>query len=105
MSVATLFGTVYPIKNKDEDFLFTDTESGGNRRIFGFPVVLDDNIPAGTVLFGNFPYYGVNIPQGIAVEVSRESGFTSGLVDFRALCIADGKPIVPGAFVKVEVSA
>lgn len=105
MSVATLFGTVYPIKNKDEDFLFTDTESGGNRRIFGFPVVLDDNIPAGTVLFGNFRYYGVNIPQGIAVEVSRESGFTSGLVDFRALCIADGKPIVPGAFVKVEVSA
>lgn len=105
MSVATLFGTVYPIKNKDEDFLFTDTESGGNRRIFGFPVVLDDNIPAGTVFFGNFRYYGVNIPQGIAVEVSRESGFTSGLIDFRALCIADGKPIVPGAFVKVEVSA
>ena len=105
LSAATLFGTVYPLKNKNEDFLFTDTENGGYRRLFGFPVVLDDNIPAGTILFGNFRYYGVNIPQGIAIEVSRESGFTSGLIDFRALCIADGKPIVPGAFVKVEVTA
>ena len=105
LSAATLFGTVYPLKNKNEDFLFTDTENGGYRRLFGFPIVLDDNIPAGTILFGNFRYYGVNVPQGIAIEVSRESGFTSGLVDFRALCIADGKPIVPGAFVKVEVSA
>ena len=41
----------------------------------------------------------------VAVEVSRESGFASGLIDYRALCIADGKPIVPGAFVKVEVQA
>ena len=43
--------------------------------------------------------------EGVAVEVSRESGFTSGLIDYRALCIADGKPIIPGAFVKVEVDA
>ena len=105
LSAATLFGTVYPLKNQNEDFLFTDTENGGYWRLFGFPIVLDDNIPAGTILFGNFRYYGVNVPQGIAIEVSRESGFTSGLIDFRALCIADGKPIVPGAFVKVEVTA
>ena len=85
--------------------LFTDSIAGGARRLFGYEVVVDDNIPAGTVLFGNFKYYGVNVPEGVAVEVSRESGFTSGLIDFRALCIADGKPIVPAAFVKVTVSA
>ncbi len=104
MSTATLFGQVYPLKDNDGRYLFTDTESGGVRRLFGFPIVLDDNIPAGTVLFGNFRYYGVNLPQGVAVEVSRESGFTSGLIDFRALCIADGKPIVPGAFVKIAAA-
>ena len=93
------------LKNLDGDYLFTDTEKGGVRRLFGFEIVLDDNIPAGTVLFGNFHYYGVNIPAGVAVEMSRDSGFTSGLIDYRALCIADGKPIVPGAFVKLEVSA
>lgn len=105
MSTATLYGQVYPLKDGDGRYLFTDTESGGVRRLFGFEIVLDDNIPAGTVLFGNFHYYGVNVPEGVAVEVSRESGFTSGLIDYRALCIADGKPIVPGAFVKVEVDA
>lgn len=105
MSTATLFGSVYPLKDGNERYFFTDPERGGVRRLFGFEIVLDDNIPAGTILFGNFRYYGVNVPQGIAVEVSRESGFTSGLIDYRALCIADGKPIVPGAFVKVEVKA
>jgi len=105
MSTATLFGSVYPLKDGDGRYFFTDTGSGGSRRLFGFEIVPDDNIPAGTVLFGNFRYYGVNIPQGVAIEVSRESGFTSGLINYRALCIADGKPIVPGAFVKLEVTA
>ena len=105
MSPATLFGSVYPLKDGENRYFFTDPERGGVRRLFGFEIVLDDNIPAGTILFGNFRYYGVNIPQGVAIEVSRESGFTSGLIDYRALCIADGKPIVPGAFVKVEVQA
>ena len=105
MSTATLFGTVYPLKDGNGRYFFTDAESGGIRRIFGFEVVLDDNIPSGTVLFGNFKYYGINIPEGVAVEMSRESGFTNGLIDYRALCIADGKPIVPGAFAKLEVTA
>jgi len=104
MSNATLFGSVYPLKDGDGRYMFTDTESGGVRRLFGFPVVVDDNIAAGTVLFGNFKYYGVNIPQGVAIEVSRESGFTSGLIDYRALCIADGKPIVPAAFTKLTIT-
>ena len=105
MSTATLFGQVYPLKDDNGAYLFTDSIAGGARRLFGYEVVVDDNIPAGTVLFGNFKYYGVNVPEGVAVEVSRESGFTSGLIDFRALCIADGKPIVPAAFVKVTVAA
>ena len=105
MSTATLFGSVYTLKDNDGRYYFSDPSTGGVHRLFGFEIVLDDNIPAGTILFGNFRYYGVNIAQGIAIEVSRESGFTSGLIDYRALCIADGKPIVPSAFVKVEVAA
>lgn len=105
MSTATLFGSVYALKDNDGRYYFADPGNGGVHRLFGFEIVLDDNIPAGTILFGNFRYYGVNIPQGVAVEVSRESGFASGLIDYRALCIADGKPIVSGAFVKVEVQA
>jgi HK97 family phage major capsid protein len=105
MSTATLFSQVYPLKDSTGAYLFTNTESGGQHRLFGFQIVIDDNIPAGTILFGNFRYYGVNVPEGVAIEVSRESGFTSGMIDYRALCIADGKPIVSSAFVKVTVNA
>jgi HK97 family phage major capsid protein len=105
MSNATLFGQVYPLKTTVGDFIFANPESGGVHRLFGFEIVVDDNLPAGVVLFGNFGYYGVNVPAGIAVECSRESGFTSGLIDYRALCIADGKPIIPGAFVKITAGA
>jgi len=103
MSTATLFNSVYPLKDNNGAYIFTDTEKGGQHRLFGYQIVLDDNLPAGVIMFGNFRYYGVNVPQGVAVEVSRESGFTSGLIDYRALCIADGKPILPAAFVKIEV--
>lgn len=105
MSTATLFGQIYPLKTSDGEFIFAGPESGGVHRLFGFEIVVDDNIPVGTVLFGNFKYYGVNVPEGVAVEMSRESGFTSGLIDYRALCIADGKPILPAAFVKIEVAS
>lgn len=104
ISTATLFGMVYRMKDGDARYYFTDTETGGVRRLFGFEIVLDDNLPTGTILFGNFRYYGLNIPSGIVVETSRDSGFTSGLIDYRALMMADGKPIVDKAFVKLEIA-
>ena len=105
MSTATLYGDVFPLQDGAQRFfMFVDTANGGQKNIFGFPYVLDDNIPRGTILFGNFKYYGVNLPQGVLVETSRESGFTSGLIDYRALAIADGKPILPEAFVKLTIS-
>jgi HK97 family phage major capsid protein len=105
MSYVTLYSQLYPLKTTIGEFIFACPESGGVHRLFGFPIVLDDNIPVGEILFGNFKYYGFNVPQGVAVEMSRESGFTSGLIDYRALCIADGKPILPGAFVKITTGA
>jgi len=104
MANATLFSSVYPTKTAAGDLVFTqDAQNGSVRRLFGFEIVIDDHIPVGTILFGNFRYYGINMPEGIAIESSRESGFTSGLIDYRALCIADAKPIVPAAFVKLTV--
>ena len=105
MSTATLYGDVYPLQDgTDRYFMFFDNANGGQKNLFGIPFVLDDNIPRGTVLYGNFRYYGVNLPQGVLVETSRESGFTSGLIDYRALAIADGKPIMPEAFAKLTIS-
>ena len=71
-------------------------------KILGHEVVIDDNIADNAVYFGNFAQYmGYNMPEGIAIEVSRESSFRKGLIDYRALAIADCKPIVTEAFVKL----
>lgn len=106
LSTTTLFGSIYPVKTGNGEFLLMqDAQNGSVRRLFGFEIVIDDNIPTGTILFGNFKYYVLNVPAGIAVETSRDSGFTSGLIDFRALCIADGRVIVPEAFIKLTVAA
>jgi len=56
-------------------------------------------LPDDVILFGNFKYMAYNIPEGIIVEVSRESSFKSALIDYRAMAIADCKPILPEAFV------
>ncbi len=69
--------------------------------ILGHEVVIDDNIADGDIYLGNANYYGYNIPEGIMIEVSRESSFKSGLIDYRALAVADAKPIVTEAFVKL----
>jgi len=105
MSSHTLYNRVYHTKTATGDYIFTTNNQNDTIiRLFGFPIVVDDFIEDDTILFGNFKYYGVNIPEGIAVEVSRESGFTSGLIDYRAMAVTDGKPLVNEAFVKLTIT-
>jgi HK97 family phage major capsid protein len=105
LSNATLFSSVYPAQTADGALiLMPDVQNGVVRRLFGFEIVTDDFLPLNTIIFGNFRYYGANIPSGVAVEMSRDSGFRNALIDYRALCIADAKPIVPEAFVKLTVT-
>ena len=63
--------------------------------------MVDDYLPAETIIFGNFNYMGYNMPEGITIEASRESSFKKGLIDYRAMAVADCKPIVEEAFVKL----
>ena len=103
MSNATLYSQVYGIVDTTGRPVFTpDPRNELIGRILGFPVVIDDYIEDGTVLFGNFYYMAYNLPEGISVDRSTESGFTRGLVDYRAIAIADTKPIVQEAFAKLE---
>lgn len=106
MNNATLYDQVYGIVDTNERPIFTpDPRNELIGRILGFPVVVDDYLPDGAILFGNFYYMGYNLPEGIAIERSTESGFTQGLIDYRALAIADTKPIVTDAFVKLAAAA
>lgn len=102
MNNTTLYADVYGLvdENKRPIFVADPTEKGKGR-ILGFPVEVDDFMDDHDILFGDFRYNGYNLPSGIALDVSRDSSFSKGLVDFRALAIADCKPIVDEAFVYV----
>lgn len=102
MNNATLYQHVYGLTDDNARPIYVaDMTEPGKGKILGFDCVVDDYMPDDTIVFGNYQYYGFNMPAGIAVDVSRESSFKSGLVDYRALAIADAKPIVSEAFTKL----
>ena len=106
MNNATLYTHVYGIVDQNKRPIFiADPKNESIGYILGREVVIDDNIADGDIYLGNFNYMGYNIPEGIVIEVSRESSFKSGLIDYRAMAIADCKPIVTEAFVKLHEAA
>lgn len=104
MNNATLYRAFYGMVDGNKRPVFiADTQGDKIGKILGFEVVIDDNIADNDVYFGNFAkYLGYNMPEGVVIEVSRESGFRKGVVDYRALAIADTKPIISEAFVKIS---
>lgn len=103
MSNATLYGDVYGLVDANGRPIFiTDPKNEEIGYILGKPVVVDDNIADDVILLGNLNYMGYNIPEGLMIEVSRDSSFKSGLIDYRALAIADTKPLVTEAFIKLS---
>lgn len=106
MNNATLYNHVYNVLDGNGRPIFVaDTNKSDVGYVLGKEVVIDDNIADDTIIIGNFKYMAYNMPQGLLIEASRESSFKKGLVDYRALAIADTKPLVTEAFVKVEVTA
>lgn len=103
---AFLWGTVYGLHDGNNRPLYQPDITGqGSGKLFGFDIVIDDNIPANTIYFGNFAkYLGYNMPDGIVIETSTQSSFKKGLIDYRAMAIADCKPIVGEAFVKMYIA-
>lgn len=103
MNNATLYTSFYGmVDSTGRPIFIADPKSESIGKILGHEVVIDDNMPDDTAILGNYAQYmGYNMPEGIAVEVSRESSFRKGLIDYRALAVADCKPIVKEAFVKL----
>ena len=102
MNNATLYNRFYGLVDNNERPIFViDPKVEKIGKVLGFPVVIDDNIAGETIFFGNFEYMGYNIPEGIMLEVSRDSSFKSGLIDYRAMAVADCKPVIEEAFIKL----
>lgn len=102
MNNAALYNLFYGMQDANKRPIFiADPKAENIGKILGFPVVVDDYLPADTIIFGNFNYMGYNMPEGITIEASRESSFKSGLIDYRAIAVCDCKPIVQEAFIKL----
>lgn len=103
MNNATLYNSIYGIVDTTGRPIFiADPKNENIGYILGKPVIIDDNIADNNIFLGNFNYLGYNIPEGIIIETSRESSFKYGVIDYRALAIADTKPLVSEAFIKLS---
>lgn len=107
LSTATLYNAVYGLVDGNKRPIFVqDAQNDEVGRILGKRVVVDDHIADNTIFYGDFKdYYAVNIANGIAVESSTESSFKSGRVDYRAIAVADAKPLATEAFVQIAINA
>jgi len=105
MNNSTLYNQVVAMVDGNQRPLFNQATDGAPDRILGKPVVIDDFLSDDFILLGNFQYYAMNYPQSIMLEVSRDSSFRRGLIDYRALAVADGKPIISEAFVGLSLSS
>lgn len=77
-----------------------DVESPAKYNILGYHVVLDDNVPTDTILFGDFKAYKMNLAKAPQVTSDDSVAFRTGSRVYRAMALADGKLAVNSAFVK-----
>ncbi len=94
MSSNTLYNQVAQIMDKNDKPIFIpNVVDGFEGKLLGRPVVAYDSMADDTIIFGNFAYYFFNWVLPFIIEKSKEAGFTSGSTVYRALGLADGKPV------------
>ncbi|SMO54977.1 phage major capsid protein [Melghirimyces algeriensis] len=106
MNRSMLFGGIRKIKTTDGQPIFTyNPQDPARNAVLGYPVIVDDYMPDSKILLGDLNYYYWNFSQAPQIETSREAAFRSGKVVYRGLAVADGKPALSEAFVKIEEAA
>lgn len=69
-----------------------DVQSPAKYNILGFPVIVDDNCAADTIIFGNLKEgYKFNFAQSPVVSADESVAFRAGSTVYRAMALCDGK--------------
>jgi HK97 family phage major capsid protein len=106
MPRALFFTDVIGIEDKNgQPVCHADVESPAKYNVLGYHVILDDNIPADTILFGDFKAYKMNIAKAPVISSDDSVAFRSGSRVYRALALADGKLAMTSAFVRYNRAA
>jgi len=112
MSSDTFFNKVMTLKDDQKRPLVVQGVAGVDRApeymLLGHRVLLEsstDTETANNLLFGNFrDGYAFNIAKDVAIESDGSVEFRKGSVVYRAMALADGKPVIDDAFAVLSVA-
>lgn len=96
MNPTTFWTDVVAKQSNDKYKILTDDY----KRLLGYPILLDDNVTAGDIFFGDFKKVVGNLSQNIKIDRSTESGFLYNAIDYRGTAIFDCDLAVDECFVK-----
>jgi len=96
MPSAVFFSDVVPALA--EKGIGVDSQDALKYQIAGYPVILDDNLTADSIVFGDFSFYHWNWAKDVTVDRDTSVGFRTGSVVYRAFGLADGKVVNAAAF-------
>ena len=106
MPRALFYSDVVGITDTGKKPIFhTDLESPAKFNILGYPVILDDKVPADNSLFGDLKAYKLNIAKEPAVTADDSVAFRTGSRVYRVMALADGKLAETDAFVRYNRAA
>lgn len=99
MSTNTLYNDILAITDTNGRPIFDITQN----KVLGREVTECDDVPDGTIIFGDFSEYMFNWSKDAQLSKSEESAFASGDTVYRILALADGGLVDLGAIVAVEL--
>lgn len=88
---STTLGMVEKIKDDNGRPIFKEESDKNVPLLSNKPVLVYDNIPDGTILFGDLEYYFFNFVKAFEIAKDTSVGFKSGKTCYRAMALCDGK--------------
>lgn len=95
MPRALFYGEVLGMEDTTENrIVVADAQAPAKFNILGYPVIVDDNCSADTVIFGDLrECYKFNFAKAPEVMSDDSVGFRTGSTVYRVMALADGKPV------------
>ena len=99
MPRAVFYGEVLGLEDTTGNrVVVADAQASAKFNILGYPVIVDDNCSADTVIFGDLKEYKFNFAKAVEVKSDESVAFRTGSTVYRAMCLADGKIADKNAF-------
>lgn len=105
VNTQTLWKDIATIKVGDNLVFVPDATGEFAGRIFGKPVIEDEFIEEGKILYGLFNKYTINWNENVNVTSDDSAEFRSGNRVYRGMALVDGKTVNKEAFVLLEKQA